>query len=43
MFVREDLEEIKEHIPSKDCWCKPRLEYVDPMTGAEVWVHQETQ
>jgi hypothetical protein len=23
------------------CWCMPRLEYVDPETGNEVWVHHE--
>lgn len=21
------------------CWCKPRLNYVNPDTGCELWVH----
>jgi hypothetical protein len=25
------------------CWCNPELDYVDPITGAEVWVHKEPQ
>ena len=33
----------KEHIDSKDCWCCPKLDYVDPDTGVEVWVHNEIQ
>jgi hypothetical protein len=30
-----------EHVDSPDCWCCPRLDYVDPVTGACVWVHQD--
>lgn len=30
-----------EHIASPDCWCEPELDYVDPETGNEVWVHRE--
>ena len=29
-----------EHISSPDCWCEPELDYKDPDTGAEVWVHR---
>jgi hypothetical protein len=32
-----------EHISSPDCWCEPELDYKDPDTGAEVWVHRELQ
>jgi hypothetical protein len=34
-------QEATEHLPSPLCWCCPRLEYVDPETGNEVWVHHE--
>lgn len=27
------------HIMSDTCWCFPRLEFKDPETGNEVWVH----
>ena len=30
-----------DHINSPDCWCEPELEYVDPESGSEVWVHRE--
>ena len=33
--------EVFKHLPSPLCWCMPRLEYVDPETGNEVWVHHE--
>lgn len=32
-----------EHISSPDCWCGPELDYKDPDTGAEVWVHRRMQ
>ena len=25
------------------CWCDPDLDYVDPETGAKVWVHKGAQ
>jgi len=28
-----------KHEESKDCWCEPTLDYVDEITGVEVWVH----
>lgn len=34
-------EDVTEHLPSPLCWCMPRLEFVDPGTGNEVWVHHE--
>lgn len=34
-------EDAVEHLPSPLCWCMPRLEFVDPGTGNEVWVHHE--
>ena len=34
----------REHITDgTPCWCNPELDYVDPITGAEVWVHKEPQ
>ena len=32
-----------EHEISKDCWCEPYLDYKDPETGEEVWVHGRLQ
>lgn len=32
-----------EHISSPECWCEPELDYKDPETGAEVWVHRGLQ
>lgn len=29
------------HQESDKCWCGPTLDYVDPETGAEVWVHHK--
>ena len=34
---------VREHNMSGDCWCNPELNYTDPETGAEVWVHKEPQ
>ena len=31
----------REHVTDKSCWCQPALDYKDPDTGAEVWVHNE--
>ena len=28
-----------EHIDSENCWCEPILDYEDPETGNQVWVH----
>lgn len=28
------------HIESHECWCEPFLEYEDPETGNQVWVHR---
>lgn len=37
------IDRLREHISSHDCWCEPELDYKDPDTGAEVWVHRELQ
>lgn len=29
-----------DHLDSKDCWCRPELEY-ESETGNQVWVHRE--
>ena len=33
------LVDKREHETTPDCWCKPKLDYIDPNTGAKVWVH----
>jgi len=34
----------REHITDgSPCWCRPDLNYVDPETGAKVWIHKESQ
>jgi len=34
----------REHITDgSPCWCSPDLDYVDPETGAKVWIHKESQ
>ena len=35
--------DVREHIMSGDCRCNPELNYTDPETGSEVWVHKEPQ
>lgn len=32
-----------EHVSRPDCWCEPEKSYVDPDTGATVYVHREVQ
>lgn len=27
------LNDEREHAPETDCWCEPRVEWVDPETG----------
>ena len=31
----------KEHIMSPDCWCRPVLDSKDPVTGVEIWIHND--
>jgi hypothetical protein len=33
-------QEAPAHTESSDCWCRPRLNYCDPVTGTEHWVHR---
>jgi len=34
----------QQHITDgSPCWCSPDLDYVDPETGAKVWIHKESQ
>ena len=33
----------EEHIASENCWCGPEAAYVDPETGATVFVHRRVQ
>ena len=33
--------ELKHIFDSGNCWCDPELEYEDPETGNQVWVHRE--
>jgi len=32
-----------EHSASENCWCQPEVDYVDPETGAAMYVHKSTQ
>lgn len=32
-----------EHELTADCWCHPRVDYVDPDTGSVVYVHHLMQ
>jgi hypothetical protein len=43
LLQRHDVLErtAQDHVFSEECWCYPRLDYVDPDTGVEVWVHHE--
>jgi hypothetical protein len=37
-------EAYREHATDgSSCWCNPELNYRDPETGAEVWVHRREQ
>jgi hypothetical protein len=29
-----------EHIESADCFCSPTLDFKNPETGVELWIHQ---
>lgn len=31
----------RQHIPFEDCWCHPTLNYTDPDTGNQHWIHHE--
>ena len=34
----------QQHITDgSPCWCSPDLDYVDPETGAKVWIHKNIQ
>lgn len=42
--LKAALAATREHITDgSPCWCNPELNYVDPDTGAKVWVHKEAQ
>ena len=30
------------HINTKFCWCSPELDFEDPETENQVWIHRET-
>jgi hypothetical protein len=34
--------ETREHETTENCWCAPILEYSDPQTGNQIWVHNNT-
>jgi hypothetical protein len=37
-------EAYREHVTDgSPCWCNPELDYRDPDTGAEVWIHRREQ
>lgn len=37
------LSSQRQHIGSADCWCSPKVEFIDPVSRAQVWVHQQVQ
>ena len=37
------LSSQRQHIGRADCWCRPSVEFKDPVTGAAVWVHNQVQ
>ena len=41
--LRERLARQEHITDGSKCWCDPELDYKDPETGAEVWVHRSTQ
>ena len=43
LYLRSTLTEQRQHIASAECWCGPVADYVDPDTGATVFVHQRVQ
>ncbi len=36
-----EIDKNVEHISDETCWCCPYLEYEDPETGDQVWVHRD--
>ena len=44
LFAHPPAPTQREHITDgSPCWCSPDLDYVDPETGAKVWLHKESQ
>lgn len=42
--VKQPATQPREHITDgTPCWCHPELNFKDPATGTEVWVHKEPQ
>jgi len=39
--IKNPEEYMPEHINTRNCWCNPELDYEDPETGNQVWVHRE--
>ena len=37
------LSSQRQHIGSADCWCSPNVEFIDPVTRVQVWVHKQVQ
>jgi len=45
-YCEKELERLVPklpHIDSKNCWCEPYLDYENPETGSQVWVHRTTE
>ena len=41
--IKKPEEYMPEHINTKFCWCEPELNFEDPETDSQVWVHRELQ
>lgn len=40
--IKKPEEYAPRHINTKFCWCEPELDYEDPETANQVWVHRDT-
>jgi len=38
-----ELVQTMHHVDNENCWCEPELDYEDPDTGNQVWVHRRLQ
>jgi len=48
--IKKELDELYHltkpeppHSNSKDCWCDPYLDYENPETGSQVWIHRKIE
>lgn len=39
--TKDKPEKARVHEESSNCWCQPSLDYTNPETGAQHWIHHE--